>query len=359
MRRLDRYILRDFLLYSLMGVVFFVGVFLIVDSIERIDTFVDNKTPFPLVVRYYLWNLPVFLIQVVPLAILLGAMLSLGQLRRWNEITAMQGVGRSPIRIAIPMILAGLVVAAASFGMSELLVPTAYRSQTRILKVEIKGQQSEDSMGRLNVRFLGEGGVFWMIEYYDGATKSLRNVSIQSLTRTGLAQRIDAETATWDDGLWTFLNGHARVFQDSVESAVRFRRLVTSGPREAPESFSRLSENPFQMNMPDLKRYAQKVRASGSRDTKIWVDYHLRLSFPFATVIMVLLGASLSLRIVRGSHLALGIGATLFLGFAYWTLLRAGQSLGYAGALPPPVAAWLANIVFGAIGLVLFWKVAR
>jgi lipopolysaccharide export system permease protein len=286
-------------------------------------------------------------------------MLSLGQLRRWNEITAMQGVGRSPLRIAVPMILAGFAITAATFAMSEMLVPTAYRSQTRILKVEIKGQQSEESMGRLNVRYLGEGGVFWMIEYYDGPTKTLRNVSVQSLTRTGVAERIDAETASWSDGIWTFKDGHVRAFEDSVETAVRFRRLVASRLKESPQSFSRLTESPFQMNMPDLKRYAQKVRASGSRDTKIWVDYHLRLSFPFATVIMVLLGASLSLRIVRGSHLALGIGATLFLGFAYWTLLRAGQSLGYTGALPPVAAAWLANLVFGGIGLVLFWKVAR
>jgi lipopolysaccharide export system permease protein len=238
-------------------------------------------------------------------------------------------------------------------------VPTAYRSQTRILKVEIKGQQSEEMMGRMNVRYLGEGGVFWMIEYYDGPTQTLRNVSVQSLTTTGIAERIDAETGVYEDGVWKFGNGHVRAFEDSIETAVRFRSLEVSRLKEIPLNFSRPTESPFQMNMPDLRRYAQKVRASGSRDTKVWVDYHLRLSFPFATVIMVLLGASLSLRIVRGSHIALGIGATLFLGFAYWAFLRAGQTLGYTGALPPLPAAWLANILFGAFGLLLFWKVAR
>ena len=102
MRRLDRYVLKDFLLYSLMGIILFVGIYVIVDIFEKIDKFVDHHTSIAVVTRFYLWSLPVILVQVLPLAVLLGSILSLGQLRRFNEITAMQGAGVSPMRIAAP-----------------------------------------------------------------------------------------------------------------------------------------------------------------------------------------------------------------------------------------------------------------
>jgi len=359
MRRLDRYVLQDFLLYSLIGLVLFLGIYVLVDAFEKIDIFVDSHAPLRLVFGYYIWGLPVILIQVLPIALLLGAILALGQFRRTNEITAMQGAGISPFRIAAPLLVSGLVLAGGAYGLEELLVPDSYRAQTRILKVEIEGQQAEDKSMRLNVRYLGQGSNFYMIEILDGATATMRNVSIQTLRGDLLTQRIDAERASYKGGLWEFENGYLRSFADSIETAIRFRVYSTSSLRESPSDFLRKEENPFQMNMVHLKRYAEKVRASGGRDRRIWVDYHLRASFPLSNLIMILIGASLSLRIVRGGSVAIGIGATIFVGFLYYACLRVGQALGYSGTIPPFVAAWISNTVFGALGAFFFWKVTR
>ncbi len=359
MRRLDLYVLRDFLLYSLMGLTLFVGIFVIVDAVEKIDTFVDHHAAVGLILRYYLWGLPVVLVQVIPLAVLLGSILSLGQLRRFNEVTAMQGAGISPLRIAAPLMAASLAIAFGVYALAEMVVPEAYRAQNRIMKVEIKGQEPEEKAGRLNVRYLGQGGVFYMIEYFDGAAGSLRNVSVQSLTNHGIARRIDAQNAKMRDGLWAFERGFLRTFHDSTETSVRFDAYGTSLLRELPADFARPEGNPFQMSMRELRHYAERVRASGARDVKIRVDYHLRVSFPLASLIMVLLGTSLSLRIVRGGNVALGFGTTIFLGFTYYAFLRAGQALGYNGALPPVAAAWMGNLLFTTIGSLIFWKVTR
>jgi lipopolysaccharide export system permease protein len=358
-RRLDRYLLTDFLLYSLMGIFLFVGIYVLVDVFEKLDTFVDNKTGLEVVLRYYLWGLPVMLIQVFPLALLLGTILAIGQLKRFNEIMAMQGAGISPVRIAWPLLACALALSAGLYGIGELLVPDAFRAQRRILKVEIRGQRPEESSGRLNIRYFGEGSSFYVIEYFDGATSSLRNVSVLTLAGDAVARRIDARDARYREGLWLFENGILRSFQDSVETSLAFRRYATSSLVERPADFAKSEQNPFQMNMADLSRYSEKVRASGGRDTKLRTDYHLRASFPLSNLIMVLLGASLSLRIVRGGSMALGIGATVFVGFAYYAFLRAGQALGYNGTLPPALAAWMGNLLFGALGALSFWKVTR
>lgn len=359
MRRLDLYVLRDFLLYTLMGIALFVGIYILVDGFEKIDTMVDNHAPARLVLLYYFWGIPVILVQVLPLAALLGAILSLGQLKRFNEVTAMQGAGVSPIRIAAPMLAAGLLLSGGTYAIGELTVPQSYRNQTRILKTEIKRQQATDRSTRLNVRYLGENGQVYSMELYDGATGTLRNVTVQQLRGEAIVRRIDAETASLQDGMWRFERGYIRAFEDSSETSIRFTAFGTSSLKETPADFARVEQSPFQMNMKDLRRYADRVAGSGGRDRKLRVDYHLRVSFPLATLIMTLLGSSLSLRIVRGGNVAVGIGATIFVGFAYYAFIRAGQALGYNGAVPPMLAAWAGNLLFAAIGSVFFWKVTR
>ena len=62
---------------------------------------------------------------------------------------------------------------------------------------------------------------------------------------------------------------------------------------------------------------------------------------------------------VDNTQLALGFGISISLGFAYYGFLRVGQALGYNGALPPLLAAWMGNLVFLVVGGLLFWKMNR
>jgi lipopolysaccharide export system permease protein len=70
---------------------------------------------------------------------------------------------------------------------------------------------------------------------------------------------------------------------------------------------------------------------------------------------MALLGVSFGMRTGKGSFM-LWIGACIPMGFIYWTLLSVGVSLGRTGALPPLLAVWLPNTVFGLAGLFSLWR---
>jgi lipopolysaccharide export system permease protein len=359
MRILDRYLLREFILYSLLGIVTFVALFIIVDLFEKIDTFVDHRTPILTVVRLYAYGLPAILTQVLPVAVLLGALLGLSMLRKNNEIAAMQGAGQSPWRLARPLLLAALFVSVAQYAMNELIGPQAHTHQRRILSEEIKGQSDSDRENRSEVRLLGGGRRFWIARFYEGRTQTLREVSVQFLNQPTLRRRIDARTARWCDGGWRFEEGYYRVFHDSTDTVLRFQTYGTNEIEELPDDFRATVRDPFYMSMKNLLIFAHRVRDSGGAVHKHMTNFHIRASFPLADLIMVLLGAALSLRVVRGGNLAIGFGISVAVGFAYFSLIRVGQALGYNGDLPPMLAAWLGNLVFGALGGFLFWKVAR
>ncbi len=359
MRILDRYLLREFLGYAALGLGSFVALFVVVDLFEKLDVFVDNRTAPWTVFKYYANGLPTILTEVLPIAMLLGALLGLSALRKHNEVAAMQSSGESPWRLARPLLLAALIVSIGQYAMNELIGPQSYARQRRILVEEIKRQSDADRESRTEVRLLGAHGRFWVAQFYDAKNASLRRVSLQVLRQPELALRIDAESARYAGHVWSFTNGWYRTFHDSTEAALRFRTYGTSGITEQPSDFARSSEDPFHMSMKNLYTFAHRVQESGGDVQKHLTNFHIRASFPLANLVMVLLGTALSLRVIRGGNIALGFGISVSVGFAYFAFIRVGQALGYNGDLPPMLAAWLANLVFGAIGALLFWKVTR
>jgi lipopolysaccharide export system permease protein len=358
-RILDRYLLREFLAYSVLGLITFQGIVIIVDLSEKLDLFVDHRTPLSTLARYYVEGMPAILTQALPIALLLGALVGLSQLRKHNEVTAMQASGQSPWRLARPLLLAALLASAAQYGMNETIGPPANAEQKRIMIEEIKRQVASDRESRSEIRLLGAGSRFYVARFYDARTSTLRQVSVQFLERPSMRGRIDAETAQYQGGIWDFRNGFWRAFHDSTETTLHFGHFGDSRLDELPAEFARTNDDPFFMNMKNLLTFARRVRESGGETKKHMTNFHIRASFPLANLIMVLLGTALSLRVVRGGSLALGLGISLSVGFAYFTFIRVGQALGYNGSLPPVLAAWLANLTFGGMGALLFWKVTR
>lgn len=359
MRTLDRYLLREYLSYCALGAGTFVALFVVVDLFEKIDVFVDHKAALWTVVRYYACSSVTILTQVLPVSLLLGTLLALSQLRKHNEITAMQASGQSPWRLASPLLSAAALICLGQYALNELAEPQLYETHRRILNEEIKQISGADSESRSDVRLLGEGGRFYLAQFYDNRRHTLRAVSVQYVHPPSMNLRVDAQRAEWRDGFWQFEQGFRRVFQDSTVSVVPFRRYGASDLAEPPGDFARRNPDPFHLPMKELLRYAERLRQSGGETQKYLTDFHLRASFPLAGLILTLLGTGLSLRVLRGSNLALGFGLSVSIGFAYLALVRVGQALGYNGAMPPMPAAWLGNFVFLTLALVLFWKVSR
>ncbi len=367
LRIMDRYILREFLLYLLLGLSTFVGMFLVVDLFEKIDTFIDHKARVVHVLTYYANSLPLIIIQTLPVAMLLGSILSLGQLRKFNEITAMQSSGLSPLRITRPLLIAALLITVGAYVVSEEFVPDAYQRQKHTMDVQIKKKHPKGARSQRDIFYMGRGGRVYIAREFRPARESMADLSIQSFASVDGKQRttsrVDAAAAYWHDGHWQLQDGFARRFlPDSLSAAgevgASFRRYGDTRLEERPDEFAEIESDPFNMNRRQLSEYIGRIRDSGARVTQYVTDYHLRAAFPLSNFIMVLLGSCLSLRIMRGT-LALGFGLSISLGFAYYGFLRVGQALGYNGAVPPLLAAWLGNLVFLVIGALLFWRANR
>jgi len=355
---LDRYVLREFLGYLVLGLLGFIVIFVVVDIFEKIDVFLDHKASAAQVARFYLYRAPEVVVQVMPVALLLATFLGLGQLNKFGELTAMRAVGLSLLRILMPVFAIAGFASLLALALGEYVVPEANHQRDTIYDEEIQNLHRESSSERPDLTYIGTRGRIWYARLYVVPEKRLHEVSLQEFAGDRLKRRIDASEATWDGKQWVFTQGIERWFSSDSETAHPFTRMTVPGVDEATEDFSRESRNPDEMNYFELKDFVARMRASGGIVGKYLVDLQLKLAFPLVNFIVVMIGVSLATEL-RLQSAAVGFGLSVAISFIYYAMMRTGQALGHTGALPPYVAAWLGDLVFGAFAMAMLWRAQR
>ena len=104
------------------------------------------------------------------------------------------------------------------------------------------------------------------------------------------------------------------------------------------------------MTWGELRRYAAEVRGLGLASSRLRTEVALRAALPAACLVMALLAVPFGFRTGRRGVLA-GLGLAAVLAVAFWGVFALCRGLGMAGALPPFLAAWGANLVFGLGGI--------
>lgn len=358
MRILDRYLLREFLLYLALAMVGCIVIFVVVDLIEKMDVFLDHRAPLPLILQYFANLAPEVVVKMLPVALLLATFLSLGQLNKFGEIDAMRASGISLLRILAPVLGVAVACVFVSLAFGEWLVPAATRARDVIFEERIQHIQQSSPSERADLTYLGRGGRVWLVGLYLVHEHRMHEVSLQEFTRGRLTRRIDAAEASWDGKRWVFASGYVRHFQGGREQAEAFDRLAVGGLGETPDDFAKQGHRPDEMNAFELMGYIERLRASGARVENYLVDLHLKWAFPLVCLIVVLIGGALATQLSMKSA-ALGFGLSVAISFLYYGLMRAAQALGHNGALPPLVAAWLGDALFGSVAVYVMTRAQR
>lgn len=357
MRILDRYIVKEFMKGVLLSLFAFIFIYAIVDLFEKLSGFITKKASVIAIVKYYFYQLPYIIVLVLPVAVLLSLFFTLGIMVRRNELVAIKSAGVSVNRILWPLMITGLALSLAVFGIEEGLAPIANRRNDRIKRVELDKLPAIDYKYRKDMFFLGSGGRMYFAKVFDGRKKELiEPVILQFGSKSNIVQRTDAKKAVWTDEGWKLQEAVIRGF--NPETVNRHHEIVMPELRETPEDFSKIRQKPEDMSYWSLKRYVREKKNAGEDVLKETVELNMKLSFPAINLVIVLFGAPIAASI-RRSGAAAGFAGSLLISFLYWGFLQIAKSLGYYGSLPPVVAAWVNNVFFAGCGLVLLWWARR
>jgi len=353
MKILTKHILREFVTPFLLSMVSFAVIILVVRVFEDIRFIMDHKPVFFLMAQYFLLQVPFLLLQVTPVAVLMGVLFSLGRLAKGSELIAMRAGGVGIQQIANPLLAAGFVVFLFSVVFNETVVPMANRMKEKIKWEKIEKKPVPQMVTRTNVSIRGAYNRMYHLGTYDGSSRTMTHVLILEFEQgVRLKSRIDAKSAAWEKGRWVFHDGYFRRFDGKGEevSAESFQELPLDLP-EKPEDFTHEQKEARDLSMMELIDYIHQLQLSGSDYHKELVELHLKVAFPFACVILVLLGVPTGWNLGKYSGVAMAFGICLVVSFFYIGAIQVGQALGSSGVLPPLLSVWIANLLFGGIGV--------
>lgn len=348
---LDRYVARKSL--AVLGLVFsaLLGATALVLFFERLDELLRRGKPIGLLAGYVGYKIPEFLAFLLPVSVLAMTLLALGLLAKSNETTAALACGVSLRRLTLPTLALAAVASGAVFLVQERIVPAAHaRAEEAWSRITDVPPRSYSYINRHWI--LGrDGDRIYHYDYFDPAGSAVSRLTVYDLDlgRWSLERRTFAEKAVLSNGDFLFQGGWSRDYSGTETAAFSRRESGKIPAGEEKTTFLKARREPLQMTLGELKRYVAEVRGMGFRATRLRVELGQKTALPFVSLIMAFLAVPFAFSMGRKGALV-GVGLSVVIAMAYWGTFAVFRSLGYAEVLPPFLAAWGANLIFGSAG---------
>ena len=348
---LDDYVLRDFSMYLVMIFAAFLILFLVFTLFELLGDILRNRIS-PIVVAEYLLN--------APLGTLFAVVITLGLMQRANEITAIKATGMSIYRIVVPILVAAGMVSSGLFIFDQLYLPHTNKRQDA-LRNQIKGKPPQTYLNPDRKWIFGQHSTIFYYQVFDPDRDQFGSLSaFQFDPKTfALTERIYASRAHWDENLqrWVCTQGWSRSLQGpAIEHYGTFEVATFNTLRESPNYFKKEVKQSSEMNYGELQRYIHDLQQSGFDVVRLKVQLHKKFAFPVIVLVMAVLAVPFSVSAGKRGAIA-GVAVAAGIAVVYLSVSGLFEAMGNVSQLPPLLAAWSPDLIFGLVGGYLILKV--
>ena len=360
MLKLDRYILKKFIVTFIFCLLLFTVIAVAVDSSEKTDDFVKSGlTTAELIKKYYLGFVPFIWSLLFPLFVFIAVIFFTSRMATRSEIIAVLASGTSYNRVLRPYFFGGLLLALTLWLGNRYWIPKANSIRSNFQSNYIdkndtyKNQRSGNCEQCFYLRI--DTNTFIGIKDYDTASKSAREFFLDRISDNKISYNLRAESIRWDTAKknWLLTNAVERKVKVMGEEMKQYSTLNIDLNLKPAE----LRKDEYlkdKLTTPELVSFINQEELRGTEGlSALKVERYRRSATPAAVLLLTLIGAVIASRKSRGGsgmHLAVGITiAALFIISDRFSTVFATK-----GSFPPLLAAWLPNIVFSGIAYLLY-----
>jgi LPS export ABC transporter permease LptG len=326
--------------------------FVLVSFTDLLDDMQQNKVKGVVLLHYFAFKSGDILHLMTPVAVLVSVLITFGIMARRQEITAMKAAGISVYRAVLPALGLGLVISVGMFAASEYLIPSLNRVAAEDFN-RIKGRPPQSTTNLQNRWMLGSDGKFYNYDYLErgGADRvTFYGMSVFDVNEAKweLNNRLYATRAVWNGVSYSLERGWRRSFKPlrfaSLPDGTRTREI------DPPNYFNQENRESETLSFVELRGHIRALEGLGLDVTRLRVELHRKVAFPMVSLVMTLLGIPFAFVVSRRGALY-GVAASMVLAIVYWAFIAIFEALGNYAVLPPALAAWAPNLLFGATGL--------
>jgi len=363
MRIIDRYISHEFL-YSLFASIFICTIILLIFLItSNIDDILGNNVSITDTIRFLIYSIPYTIVQIIPIAVVIAVLFSVGGMSKHNEILAMVTSGVSKYRFLLPLAILGVIISFLTIFFNESIVPVTQSKANDIKQRTIRGKKI---LERGEVFVKGRGNRFYSMTTYISNPPMMIDPVIEDVNDNNVyfTKRVDASKAILIKNkdektkpYWKFYNVTIREFDENgLIKYIQHYKEYDLVLEENLETFLSVEKKPEDLNFLELWRYISILESQGAI-VDYYPDLYLKISFPFSALILILIALPFAFKVKSGEML-LGFGIGIMIAICYYGTTAFFLTISKMGVVPSLIAVWLPNIVFACIGLYMFKKFA-
>ncbi len=348
---MDRYLVAELQGPFLFGLSAFTLIFVATQILAIGRLVSEEHAPLWAAVEYFLFQMPYYLLLVIPMAMLLGTLLAMQRLSGESEITALKAGGISLSRIVAPLLLVGIVVSLISLIAQELLVPFANDKAAFVRQSVIEHASGALSNLSAVTALPGGGKQVTIASAFDVQTQALLNVTVIRYDAQQKPQEfIIADRATYVAPTWTFENAKTYHFSPDGSTAVStFPQGLTVDVGERPNQIAKGSlniTNPEDLSRAEIKERLDSGQLSPQQQRLFTASYAAKLARPFSAFVF-------------SGGTGLGFGIAIAIVFIYYVVSTVFLTVGSLETWLAGPAAWTTNLVFTVIGATLLRRASR
>lgn len=343
--KIDRYLGMQLLVGTVLALAALLAILSVVDFMHEFRK-TDAVYTLSAVVRYIGWTTASRAYDVLPNAVMIGSLLSLGNLAARSELIALRAAGYSVNRIIFSILGVSCIFVVLVFVIGEALIPPAEAAASRV--------RDEDSrpgtFQRTDVGIWAREGNYFI--HADGIDESgaYRDISIYELGEGGRIRRILNGASLEVENRRFLLRDVREVLINREDIALQHfpSMVIDRVPQADGESFG--AGDPETMSIGALIRQINFLRLSSLRHDSHELALWLKFSQPLSVLVMLLLTLPFVFSPVRssaGQRLLYGI----LIGLAYTLVNKNSGSAAIVFGFPLVLGAFAPLLLGGTIGV--------
>ena len=351
---LDRYVVSTYARIAGLSALAMAGIFYISTFLDLSDKVFRGQASWGMLGAYFWYVTPQYVYYILPLAVLLAALVTIGLLTKNSELVVMKACGISLYRVALPMVVAAIIAGGVLVLLEETVLGPSNR-RAEALRHVIRGGSPQTFDVLLRQWVVGSDGEIYHFDYYDPRAQQLNGLSIYEFgsRMQVLARRTDAERAVYVGGPgarsddWRLEEGWTRELADDGETRAFIPFSESEAAIEPSAYFTTQQPDERFMSYGQLRDYTARLSTSGFDVSGQLVALERKISFPFVTLVMTLIAVPFAVTTGRRGAMY-GVGVGIVLAITYWVAISIFAALGTGGLIGPALAAWAPNLLFGA-----------
>lgn len=360
MKILDKYIIKQFISTFIFALIAFISLFVIIDLMENLDDFVDAKMQFTLILKYYMYFVPEIIKLMTPVAVLLSSLFTTGKLSNLNELVAIRSSGVSLYRYMMPFLVVTIFITMGSVYFTGYVIPNADKKKTYIEK---KYMDSGNTLSEDNIFFQDTKKRIVTISFFEVESKTGYKVSMHEFDAkdiTKLVKRTDVEKIVYDATRkgWNFIGVKERTVENDQITTSTYPEVFVNYLNFTPEEIVKKNKKYEEMTNPEILTRISEEKQAGLDPRRSITEYHSRLAFCFASLIVVFFGVPLSANKRKGG-MAVQFGVNVLVAFVYMAFMKISQAFGKNGSINPILTAWFSNGVFLLAATINIFRVRK